>query len=112
MVNRISRYYGSSGFDKQKATRIAARIEAAIMAEIKRCGESIDNPSRGTLASISVAIDLVNTSHHVGCLRQEQYPDDVQEEGIRRASGATRAMMIEIILDMINEYAFGGKWDE
>jgi len=108
MENRISRYYGSSGFDKQIANRIAARMEAAIMAEIKRCGESLENPSRKTLASIAVAIDYVNTSHHIGCLKQDNYPDDVQEEGIRRTAGATRSLMIDIIVDMINEYAFGG----
>ena len=104
--NRISKYYGSSGFDKDLATCIAARIEAAIMAHIKRMGESIDSPSRRTLASITVGIDMAMNSHQAGCLASEGYPDDLVEEALRRNADASRSLTTDIILDLINENYF------
>ena len=87
--NRISKYYGSSGYDRDLATCIAARIEAAIMAHIKKMGESIDSPSRRTLASITVGIDMAMNGHQAGCLASEGYPDDLVEEALRRNADAS-----------------------
>ena len=104
MANRISRYFGSSGFQLKRANQLAAHLEKAIYAFFVSRGESADNPSRQTMADITVALDIVLAAHCAASVALEGFNDAIIDDVLEELSNATRQQAKTIVLDVINHH--------
>jgi hypothetical protein len=104
MANRISRYFGSSGFKLKRANQLAAHLEKAIYAFLISRGESPDTPSRQAMADVTVALDMVLAAHCAASVAIEGFSDAIIDDVLDELSNATRQQANAIVLEVINHH--------
>jgi len=104
MANRISRYFGSSGFQLKRANQLAAHLEKAIFAFLVARGESAENPSRQAMADVTVALDMVLAAHCAASVAIEGFSDAIIDDVLEELSNATRQQAKAIVLEVINHH--------